>query len=596
MRYLFACIAALTAACTDPAIHVQFSIPARYTGDTVSVRLRIVEPPTAEPFTCDDIAYARVPADVLRLSTVVEVTTPKNETAPLADLDRLSQKLLLADGLDDDGQPLASGCVEVNEIDGVLDARIEGQALAVVTSPARTATSTPGGLTDPVVFEVRDRRGQTLADVEGLWQVTGAGGDGEGGMAMSDGDGRLTVQPRAPAQAGPFFLSLSVRWGVGPRAIVPGAATPSREVETIDGRALAYRSGRIGPNGEPGLAVLVATGPAATELVFVYREGGAYVQRKSPALGNVRLIGILEELRDPPTSGRDRVIALDANDWIEVTPEGMVTRQPLMAPGLGFGNPTAIVSATECRVGAPARLMIGFDDGFVGVYGATGVPVSGHFIYRFPVTVFPLDPLASGCLDIEGSGPIRTYVLSPGSLPLYVITERNLADIVVGGLIALSSGVGFVPPSKANVGLLLGTQINGNDLVLSRARGRVTGTGDSEALELVPEGTDPVPNAFSVLGTAAGDLDADGRLDVVSLFGASSDGIALDTFQVWSYLALEVDGRRIAGPLVGSLPALSAPHLLLIDIDRDTVPDVIVGDRPGPGATTTRLEIYRLGV
>jgi hypothetical protein len=255
-------------------------------------------------------------------------------------------------------------------------------------------------------------------------------------------------------------------------------------------------------------------------------------------------------------------------------------RQPLAAPGLGFGRARSFVSATECRVGAPPRAMIGFDDGFVGVYGGNGAPLSNHFVYRFPVTVFPLDPLGSGCMDIEGTGPVRTYVLSPRSLPLYVITERNVADIVVAGFIALTAGIGFVPPSKANVGLLLGTQIAGNDFTLARARGRVIGTGDDEQLELVSEGTDPIPFEFSPVTTTAGDLDGDGKLDVVSLFGSSSDGITLDTYQVWSYLALEVGGRRISGPIVDKLPGMVAPELLLIDLDRDTTPDIVVGDRP----------------
>lgn len=581
-------------ACTDPALHVKFTVPGRYRAAVTSSTLKILEPPSAQPFGCEDLAFSRVTADVVRLSTVLEVSARSSESVPLADLDRLSSKLLVADGRDEDGEVLVTGCVAVGEVDAILDAEIVGEPIAVITPPTITATAIPGSLTEPLRFEVRDRRGQSLSGIQGLWSVTGAGGAGDSGEGTSDDDGRLTIQPRAPAQAGPFFVSLTVRWGTVERAIVPAAATAGGEPVTLTGRALAYRAGRIGPTGEPGIVALVDDG-GTRSVVFVYREGGAYVQRTSAPLGTASVLGILEELRDPPTSGRDRVIALDGREWIEVSPDGSIVRQPLTAPGLGFGRARSFVSATECRVGAPPRAMIGFDDGFVGVYGGNGAPLSNHFIYRFPVTVFPLDPLGSGCMDIEGTGPVRTYVLSPRSLPLYVITERNVADIVVAGFIALTAGIGFVPPSKANVGLLLGTQIAGNDFTLARARGRVTGTGDDEQLELVSEGSDPIPFEFSPITTTAGDLDGDGKLDVVSLFGSSSNGITLDTYQVWSYLALEVGGRRISGPIVDKLPGMVSPELLLIDLDRDTTPDIVVGDRPEAGAGTTKLEIFRLG-
>ncbi len=586
----------LVAACTDPVLNVQFTIPGRYNSEVKSSTLRIVEPPPAEPFDCDAIAFSRLAPDVLRLSTTLEVTARSSDAVPLADLDRLSSKLLLADGLDASGDALVRGCLAVGEVDAVLDAEIIGEPIAVLTAITETATAAPGVLTPPVILEVRDRRGQSLADIQGRWQITGAGGDGESGEVTSDENGRLTIQPHAPAQPGPFTLSTSVRWGTTGRTVVSGAATPSGETVTLPGRALAYRAGRIGPLGEPGIVALISTGSMQTEVVFLYREGGQFVQRRSMPLGNGTVLGILEELRDPPTSGRDRVIVLTAGrEWLEVSPDGTFTREPLAPPGLGFGRPTAMVSATECRVGAPPRAMVGFDDGFLGVYGGTGVKLDGHFVYLLSPTNFPLDPLASGCLDIEGSGPIRTYVLSPRSLPLYVLTERNPTDIVVGGFIALTAGISFVPPSKANVGQLIGTQIDGNDFVLGRVRGRVEGTGNDEVLNLIPVGSDAIPAAFQPLSTTAGDLDGDGKLDVVSLFGRVSAGGGPAEFQIWSYLALEVAGQRIAGPLVDDLPAFADPELLLIDIDRDTIPDIVVGDRPAVGETVTRMEIFRLG-
>jgi hypothetical protein len=574
---------------------VKFTVPGRYRAAVTSSTLKILEPPSAQPFGCEDLAFSRVSADVVRLSTVLEVSARSSESVPLADLDRLSSKLLVADGRDEDGEVLVTGCVAVGEVDAVLDAEIVGEPIAVITPPTITATAIPGSLTEPLRFEVRDRRGQSLSGIQGLWSVTGAGGAGDSGEGTSDPDGRLSIQPRAPAQAGPFFVSLTVRWGTVERAIVPAAATAGGEPVTLTGRALAYRAGRIGPTGEPGVVALVDDGGTRAGGVRVPRGRRLRAAHQPPAghgLGAGHPGGAARPTHQRPRPrhrpGRPRVdrgLARTAR----------IVRQPLAAPGLGFGRARSFVSATECRVGAPPRAMIGFDDGFVGVYGGNGAPLSNHFVYRFPVTVFPLDPLGSGCMDIEGTGPVRTYVLSPRSLPLYVITERNVADIVVAGFIALTAGIGFVPPSKANVGLLLGTQIAGNDFTLARARGRVIGTGDDEQLELVSEGTDPIPFEFSPVTTTAGDLDGDGKLDVVSLFGSSSDGITLDTYQVWSYLALEVGGRRISGPIVDKLPGMVAPELLLIDLDRDTTPDIVVGDRPAAGAATTKLEIFRLG-
>jgi len=589
LRFL-ALFVALLSACTDPALNIQFDIPGRYRSAIVNANLRVLEPPVLEPFDCEALAFSRIAPDVIRLSTVLEVRARASENVPLAELDRLSTKLLVADGLDDDGETLVTGCYGVGEVDGVLEATVIGEPIAIVSAPTNTATAPPGALTAPVVFEIKDRLGQQLADIDAQWKVTGGGGMGDSGDAISGSDGRLRIEPRAPSRAGPFLLSVRVRWGTPTPAIVPGAVTPSKDVEMLPGRAVMYRSGNVGPTGQAGLAILVDTGVSRHVVVF-YREGTQYMRTTSAPVSADAILGVLEEIREPTTTGRDRIIAIDGNDWMEIRPDGSIDRKALVTPG--FGLPINIVSATECRTGSPPRVVVGFDDGQLAAYGADGAVLDGHFANRLGAGL-SLEVLASGCVDVEQTGPVRTYVLSPGSLPLILIGERSLSDIAIGNWIALTSAIGFAPFTKSNVGLLLGTQIDGNDFVLARARARITGMVPNLRFELIDEGTDRVPDDLSPLVTTAGSLDAVNRLDVVSLFGSSSDGRVIDGFQIWSFLGLEESGRRISGPLVNALPQMTNPDLHLLDIDRDGTTDLLVGDRP-TSASTTRIEIYRLG-
>ncbi|MFO0722892.1 MAG: hypothetical protein U1E65_03845 [Myxococcota bacterium] len=577
----------LLAGCSRTELGLSFGIGTAYRSQVTTVDLRVVEPPVAEPFTCDDIAYANVDSDVVRLATVFEISGSAQDRISIGEVDRVKPKLFWADGKDMSGTTLVTGCAEVGEITSSLTVEIAAEPIAVVAvSDPKPLIFQQGmtGATPSVSLIANDRLNNPIADVSALWKVTGAGDMGSSSEAKAQPDGRIVIAPPAPPRPGPFVLAIRVRWASTPVIFISGAVTPSKETIQLMGRASTYVTGRIGPQKEPGIAALVVVN-GEDRVQIAYRSGGSFVYRTSDRLSSGSALGMIDMHGNAP----DRLIAVSATDWNEIGSDGLLTRRAAYASPdiLGIASPTGVYAAGDCAATDAPLIAVSYDSPVVvGIFDANGSRQRAHFLDNVGE-----DITASGCVGSSDAHTLRTYVLGKGSIPLLTVAQTNGgSDYHAGGWIALSSGIGF---SGGQSPLLLGTQINGNDLVIARARLKLGMKMTADELVVDNLGTDGLPFPYQPMVTAAGEIDGDGKLDVVSLLAAAQQGMP-DLHQLWAILGLENDHRRVAGPMIPSI-SLADPTLIIGDLDGDNISDVIIGERPSSPATQSAVEIYRLG-
>lgn len=572
----------LLSGCGSTELAISFNVPAGYRAKIKSTNLRVIEPPIAEPFDCESIAYAVVDPEVVRVATVFEISGAAGDRISIGQVDRIKPKIFWADGKGADGTTLVTGCAELGEITESIILDIAAEPVVVVGAPSEKALIFQQGMmgaTPSVSLDAVDRLGAALPDVSAKWKVVGAGDMGSQGEARAQTNGRIVIAPPAPPRAGPFVLAVRVRWASTPVVSVSGAVTPSKETIHVMGRATDYLSGRIGPQKEPGIAALVTVN-GEERVQLAYRSGATFIYRTSDRLSPMSKVFLLDMHGAAP----DRILAISADEWVEIGADGLLTRRPAYVAPL-LATPTGIFAAEDCLPGSAPLIAVSYDRPVIGIYSAEGVHQGTHFL-----DLIAEDISASGCVGTADQHVLRAFVLGRGSIPLLTVAQTGAgSDFFAGGWIALSSGIGFSPGASP---LMLGTQINGNDLVIARARLKLGEKMTADELVVENLGTDPIPFPYQPVVTTAGEIDGDGRLDVVSLMSRSQQGQP-NQYQLWTILGLENDRRRIAGPMIPSI-GLVAPTLLLGDMDGDNISDVILGEAPTTG-TESAIEIYRLG-
>lgn len=574
------------AACGDPELHVVFDVPERYRSEITSTRLRVLEPPVAEPFRCDDLAFGTVDPELVRLSQVLEIGGSAREPVPLGDIDRLAPKLMIADGLDAAGRRLVTACTELGEIEETQDVVLAAEPIAVVTASRtpdlRFNLATPASKS--VLISVRDLLGNPVSGASARWKILGAAERGSEGMSSTDASGVMTILAAPPDRPGPMVLSVRVRWAESEPLRLSGAVSPEKQVLRMDGRAVDYRVGRIGPGGEPGVVALSIVGPTLRVALAIRSPNGSFQLATSEPVDPSAQLLILEDAG----GGRDTLLVVTDRDWIRVAPDASFDTRGF-APIVPSAAPVSLFSAEPCTPGAAPQVLVNFDNGAIAVYDGNGARIN-HFLNGIEI-----EAVASGCVSASDGSVLRTLLLGTGSFGLLVVSPLSPLEFLIGTWIALDFGVGFSPPVGDSGRLLLGTQLNVNDIVISRMR-LVKGVPDTdEELTLENLGLDTVP--FTPQYTYGGELDGDGKIDVVSLLyepGVQGDPQRPDRFHVWSILGIDDGGRRIAGPVVTDITQLRGPILLFGDFDGDRIDDVLLGDRPATG-NDSLVEIYTMG-
>jgi hypothetical protein len=579
------------AGCGAPELAVEFEVPAAYVDAVREVQLSIYAPRGAAAFDCDALAFGEVDEGVLRGSLVEEAFLRDGAVeAPLSDVDRLADKLLLARGNDADGEPVVVGCAALGAVEADLQVVIAAAPVPEVRLVDNPKLSRFIGeaLDGPVIMKVTDRAGVALAGTDVLWSVEGAGGLASQGQGVTDGEGKLGVRPALPPQPGPFLLDVKVRWAPRGPPLVTGFVAPTPEAVTLVGRALELRAGRVGPGGAPGFVALLKTDtPREVQLAFVYRgPAGNLLEVYSPKIpGAGAGLGLFDFRGDV----QDRVVVVTDQSWVEVAPDGILTNRDYRPPVAALGRtPRRILPTGPCLASPDSpQVLVTYDANAVGFFDLDANLVGG-FSQN-------LDVVASGCVADQDGADIRTLVIDGGvQVGLLLAAEISPNLYVTLPWVAVASGTGFSPPVGDTPRLLLGTQLNVNDFVVSRARWAREG----ESLELEMQGLDGPPEI--PVANQGGDVDGDLALDVMSLYGTQAQQGVPVRWSLWGVLGRTHRGIRMSGSFDLGEERRTNPTLMLLDLDADGVDDVVVAERDDPlqpvGANTTRVEVYSMGV
>lgn len=576
----------LLAACGDPRIHVHFEVPPQYRDHIDDTSLAIYLPPAGAPFSCDDLAFSQVDSELIRASRVASIAERELEVAPLADIDRVAPKVFVAEGVDALGTRLVVGCAEAGEIDDDTELEIVGRPVSRTATIASSIQQTLGvSASVPVVVTIVDFLGAPLPGADVRWQVIGASGEGPIGRGASDGEGRVSIDALLPTRAGPFVLDVRVRWAEDDEAPIPGFVVPAPEVSMVEGRVIDVRSGRIGPNAEPGFVALTTGAlPGSRRVVFAWQPpGGALQLRYSQSInGFDSVLGLLSS-----TTGRERPVVVTESDWYEFAPDGTPQRSPIYEAPVGAAGaaPQSIHPAGPCvDDGMGPYVIISYDAPDAAIYDATGLR-RASFGGR-------IDTVSAGCVSDDRGGLVRMLVINQPNLGLVVAAELTPNMFALREWYAIASGMSFSPRIDGSDALLLGTQLSVNDFVVSRLK--VARTPDG--FELVMAGLDSPP--APPVRNRGGEIDGDKKLDVVSLFTRPrTDALQPARYAVWSALGRETRGRRVAGDFDLPVPELVDPELMLVDIDQDGADDIVIVERTASALLPqdARLEIYPMG-
>ncbi len=559
-------LATAGAACTDPSVHVQFDVPAGYRDQVESVDLELLLPPPGAPFDCDKVAFREVSDDDLAAATVEQVST-REGNAQLSAIPRLGDKLFLAHGIDAAGDAVVAACGQVGDIDSDVDLSLTGEPTAGVVLP----TTEPGSPLVDFAAGVFDLGSAPLAGVATRWTVTGPGDETSTGMATTDAMGRVMIAPVPPALPGPIAVDVRPRWV----RTTPPSLLAFRQPETILGEPLPgdatdsiveaeLASGRIGPNGEMGIAALGPTASPFTsgrQVLIAYSDPSRtppFRTATTTAIPGAFALGVVS------VGARDELFTINGAQWIVISPTGALT--PTVSPKPGR-TATRIVPVGACDGPGSDEVMVVWSDDSANTYGPGGAAASSPFDDppEMPDNPGPADVLATGCVAATDGQVYRAAVFgAAGSRPTLMAEMDTVRRV---DLATITGSVGFAPSINGSDPYLLVAEITIEGTELDRYRLVPLGQRN---LELELTAADPTPALPSSSG--GGDLDGDGQLDVAALLTFGDARRA--QFRVFTALEVDHQGDRLRG-LSPAGEALR-PVMKLADLDGDGISEIII--------------------
>jgi|GEM_PF-6241372 len=577
MRTALLTLVVATGACTDPSLHIQFDVPAEYRQDVTNVSLDVIAPPASEPFTCNMLAFQEVDADTVRLSTVNSFEARDQHSLDLNGIPRTGTKLLYVQGLDSDGLAVVAACVEVGDIDDRTDVSAVGEPTTVVNA----GQNDPGEPLKPNMgVGVNDTRGDALGNVEVRWRVVGSAGEETNDVTTTNAGGIAQITPTMPPLAGPVSMDIRARWTRIPPQPVLGFQAP----ETVVNKTLPffpapdaapeqmYQVGNIGPNGEVGVVALSLGELAATQrqaVVGYYdQQTQEFVNGSTPIIPNATALGMVTR------SDGDHVFTIVGGSWIEIQPNGSLTTLASPVPGK---TAQRIVPVSCNDTGAVDRVLVQFVDRTFATIDANRNLVNSPFDDEGILATIN----AAGCVsDINGDAYPVVIFERGGALTGRTDIVADMDAVRRGQLPNLHTWA-FTPRVGSDPAYLLGSQFAIDGSVLTRYQ---LSPQDQDKVTLATVTTDQT--ATPPASSAGGDVDGDGRADVVAVltFGQNTDGRS--AYRLFVSLGYEHNGERLVGM---SAPAdASRPGLWVADFDGDGVDDLLIG-------TPSGFLVFRMG-
>jgi hypothetical protein len=563
------------AACGDPSLDVTFDLPPGYEEMTASVVLDVIAPGD-EPFDCRQLELGEVdPTTVTALVVDQALAGPSGRSTDLDAVPRTGLKLFHARAYNDLDQLVAAGCAAHELIDGDVSIRVEGRPAAYIS--ARDTTLRSSGELERLKVALSDAHGDPLPGVAAFYRVVAANSETELREATSDEDGQLELPLAAPEWDGPQMVDIDVPWQANPIETISGFRTPAPRfqidipaaVQPQDLRSeQLVQIGRVGPDGEMGLAMLGPPSEAGERLVHIYYyKGRAMVPVVSDSAVTASAIGLIDG------GARDRVLLLGADAWHEIGADGAVTTH---AESLGLaGDARRIVPLpSTCTVDAPRDTMLVDDGAGAVLLGADLESIESRL-------AAPGALVAAGCL--LGKGEIaRSAVFQRGAA---LELEAEITGARAAVLPTLSRrGIAFTPAidsSAASGPYLLVNRLEADGESIARYS-LVRGPDNRLALDVELE--DEV--AGQSIATTGGDFDGDKLPDVAGLL-LLADLDQSRQVRVFIALGRAVEGVRLAGLSraiaigdAGTERFLDS-QLIAADLDGDGYDELVIAGRAG---------------
>lgn len=591
-------VALALAACNNPPqVQITFIVPPQLSPCVGLVQATVLEPKEVG-FSCDDIAFSRVPKDVLIGSAVVQLNSTPNGTLPVGFVDRSAQKIFLVTGLDDAGLAVVQGCTDAGEIDDdtVVNVPAEPATLASwMTTQGLGGTIGSGtfDLEGTVVGLCPAGGGSPLSGIAAEWSIDPTTGLGTGGGATSGQGGALQIASALPANPGPFVVDVRVRWANDNPSLFSGLAMRPPIPLQLPINAVDYRFGHIGPNREAGFAALTFLGepdgglppPSLAIVGLLTPDGGAPISvgpdPSSPVLG------LMEGQAPQP----DQLFLVSGTSFNLVPPGGPEQPQPAYQP-TPTNPPVAVFNAGVCEGDTSPSLLVERTDRSVWRYAPDGSLVSTTPWLAPGAAPLTLDGV--GCVSDQGGNLLRTAMLT-SVLPMQVTNSELLVENAAMPItwFGLSEGLVFPRSLQPNVEPFIASAFDLDGFAITRLS-LVSGPGPEN---LQVESSEQV--AGLPFSTGGGDLDGDGLLDLAAaLVVPNADAGALEGQFLFvslgrGHLTLE----HVSGEFPLDPATHRAPYLWMGDVDGDGFDDIILAEQPVGGAVDggSNIEIYLMG-
>jgi hypothetical protein len=525
--------------------------------------LSVLVPPQGDPFGCEELAFGAVDESLIQASTVEEVVLRSGSSGDLNAIPRKGDKVLLASAIASGGEQIVAGCVEQGLIEDDDSITINGELVTIAILPAFNPIDVSGRTTE---VRITDVKGQPARGIEVRWTRTAPGAAPESSQAVSNAQGLVAIEVTPPPLPGPLAVDVNARWARSAPPVIVGFRNPdtmfadtlpnpsdsvSRNPDEI------YQVGRIGPNGEMGVAAL--GNPDSTP------NRQAYLAYYNPAISAFTTVlsdpmpAVVSSLALITEGDRDRVFTVSLTSSIEILPSGSLVVKPL---GQTIGLVRRFLPLGDCAnpsdiQGALAVFLDGSSQGFDSAGAIASSPFGGAGA--------PGMPLTSGCLSSDGELHRAVTYLSDQAITLVA----DLDVIRRGALAVVSSGMGYTQSSGSEEALLLATTISVEGTDIGRFRLLPVGS-DKLNVELV---TSDATLTFAQ-STTSGDFDGDGLTDIsaILVFGDTAEATE---YRIHISLGLEAATGRVAG--VSSLKTGLRPRIFVRDFDADGHDDILIG-------------------
>jgi hypothetical protein len=567
---LGACFVTALFGCNAPLLDVSVDLTLLEGVSVERVTLDILKPRALADFDCDDLAFGTLSEAAVAGARVRQVSARAGEQVSFDSIPRAGKTLLLAKGRDGDGSVRFAACAETSPLEQTERVSVtldpEHWTALLLTSPPIPTEPLPSS-TDATVVSPD---GEPLPAIEMRWELFDSTGRVADGVVRSDAAGRLTIEA-APTAPGPAVMVVRSRWSERSTTIAGfNAPEPMRvllpdfaSATTTDRTTQTYRTGRVGPQGEPGVVALgssLTTTPRSRRALYYYWKDGAYRRVQSS-----ERLSAAEALALVSTPQRDRVFTVANRRWVELLPDGTTSDVGAVPRASAVRYIVPIGACTDGQ--ADVRFLLLSAAGVVAVLAPDATPRESTFasaeILRAQA---PGRPLASGCLDVAGER-VRALVVAK-SQEVFVLLERDDEIFELRWADAQPSGIAFVR-REGQADALMATRLSkdGIELAIFQVAWPEEGAPQLQLGERAPL----VGAALSVAG---GDIDGDGQLDLAGLVVTELEQAGKTVAQYQLVLSRQTSAGRLGG--IAPLSYALAPTLLIANLDDDARDELVL--------------------